>query len=75
MKGHYQSHFAAHHQATGGAFKMDDLFHDDDFFGGQGFMNVNEVHTRRSHHQKRTQHCHTVTKRVNNMVTTYTTCS
>ena len=72
MKGHYASHFgshfAAHREATGGAFSFDNM---DDFFD----MNTEFRSERSSIKQTNKQHCHTVTKRINNMVTTYTHCS
>jgi len=80
MKGHYASHFgshfSAHAHATGGAFSFEDMFENDDFFKdfgmGGGVKMHREKNVRRSSHK---QHCHTVTKQVNNMVTTYTHCS
>merc|ERR1719510_388461 len=63
LKGHFASHFASHfghhHQATGGAFNLDDLFKEDDFFAND-FMNFGEVRKPASSNAK--QHCKTVTK-------------
>jgi len=77
MKGHYAqhfgSHFAAHQHASGGAFSFDDLFEGDDFFNMNTQANFRQERTTIKQTNK--QSCHTVTKRINNMVTTYTHCS
>jgi len=85
MKGHYATHFGNHfsahaesvHQA-GGAFSFDDMFENDEFFKDFG-MNTGNGGGAKMHHttvkSSHKQHCHTVTKQVNNMVTTYTHCS
>jgi len=74
MHTHFGSHFAAHHHATGGAFSFEDMFDNDDFFKDFGMRGEANVH-KRSVKSSHKQHCHTVTKQVNNMVTTYTHCS
>jgi len=74
MHTHFGSHFAAHHHATGGAFSFEEMFDNDDFFKDFGMRGEANVH-KRSVKSSHKQHCHTVTKQVNNMVTTYTHCS
>ena len=67
---HFDSHFSAHAQNTGMDFDIDSFFKGADPFGfgedpifGQGKVKMSG------------QSCHTVTKKVGNMVTTYTQCS
>eukprot|EP00096_Caligus_rogercresseyi_P010220 TRINITY_DN3649_c0_g1_i2.p1 TRINITY_DN3649_c0_g1~~TRINITY_DN3649_c0_g1_i2.p1 ORF type:complete len:190 (-),score=55.68 TRINITY_DN3649_c0_g1_i2:126-695(-) len=62
---HFDSHFRSHAEATGGAFAFDD-FLNEDFFGGDSFGSVQGGGQER---------CHTVTQKVGNTITSYTTCS
>lgn len=84
---HFRSHFNHHNRAASGAsndgFSFDDIFNaNDGFFQDpfEGLFPEDELlsgfgHQQRHHHASRQQHCKTVTKRINNMVTTYTHCS
>jgi DnaJ-class molecular chaperone len=67
---HFESHFSAHAQNTGMDFDIDSFFKGADpfGFGGDPIFGGGKVKTSG-------QQCHTVTKQVGNMITTYTQCS
>lgn len=75
---HFDSHFAAHAQATGDSsfegFSFDDFFNNqgNDVFGGDTMFGGIKTG---NFQEQRTGSCKTVTQRVGNTVTSYTTCS
>nr|ACO14624.1 DnaJ homolog subfamily B member 9 [Caligus clemensi] len=71
---HFDNHFRSHAEATGGGFDFEDFLNDDDMFGLRGedlFAKGSGPAMKNS----RSESCHTVTQRVGNTITSYTTCS